>query len=67
MAIGVLLASTSAAPVPARAATPAEDERESAAWVGRYCRASTGSAIGDAAGFAIAAGAVALLARRRRA
>jgi hypothetical protein len=70
--LGVLLAMSSVAPSPARAATPAEEARDAKDWVGRYCtplgcRGSTESAFGNAAGFAVAAGSVAVLARRRRA
>jgi len=54
------------------AATPADAEADASEWRGRYCtplgcRGGVESALGNAVGFAVAAGSVALLARRRRA
>jgi hypothetical protein len=54
------------------ASTPAADEADVSEWRGRYCtplgcRGGAESALGNAVGFAVAAGSVALLARRRRA
>jgi hypothetical protein len=58
-------------PTSARAAA-ARDDADVSAWRGRYCtplgcRGATESALGNALGFAVAAGTASLLARRRRA
>jgi len=65
IALASSLAAACLAPTAGGAAPPAGDADPT--WVGRYCRASTGSAVGDAIGFAAAAGAAVALARRRRA
>lgn len=67
MALALLLGASAAS-----AATPAAGDTDVSEWRGRYCtplgcRGGAESALGNALGFAIAAGSVALLARRRRA